>query len=161
MSRGSARRALLAATLCGALAAGASGCDVIEDVFGGGGAAEEDELQLNAITIESDHPEVPGSPSGAAVASNGELVRFIAIGHFLNLDEDNQQEDHPVTGSVLWTSSNPALAQPASDGRVIVTGTGTAAISARAPATGSLPEIVSNEIVLTVVSAGTAASSGS
>lgn len=147
--RGRTKRLLAAA----ALLSGATGCEIVDDLFGGGGAGHPDRLLLQALVLESDHPVLAEAPTGAAVATNGELVRFNVTGQYINLDENDALIERTVTGSVLWTS-DPVNAQPASDGRLLVTSTGAFTISVSSPAAGDVPELVSNAIVLTVLTTG-------
>lgn len=132
------------------------GCTIVEDLLGtGGGGNGADRLLLQSLELRSDHPVIADDFTGAAVATNGALVRFDVLGHYINLDEGDAPVERLITGSVMWTSSNPAVAEPASDGRVLVTTTGSAVISVSNPAAGDVPALESNEIVLTVMTAGT------
>lgn len=142
--------ALLALPLLVALSGAAAGCDVIDDVFGRGTGDGPDEHVLQAISIETDHPVDPAQPEGAAAATSGELVQLRATGHFVNVDEGDEAIEREITAAVTWVSSNPAIAQPASDGAMLVTGSGTVSIVARTPAAGEVPAIESNEIILSV-----------
>lgn len=133
-----------------------AGCTVVEDLLGTGtGQTHADRLILQSLELESDHPAVAGELTGAATATNGALVRFNVTGHYINIDEDDAPVERTITGSVLWTSSAPDIALPGSDGRVLVTTTGTATISVSSPAAGDVAALHSNEIVLTVMTAGT------
>jgi hypothetical protein len=139
-----------------AILAAATGCEVVEDLLGtGGGPDNADRLVLQSITLESDHPAVAGEVQGAAVGTSGALVRFEATGHFVNIDDGDAPVDRSVNGGVLWQSSAPLVAQPGSDGRVLLTTTGATTISVSSPAAGDVPALESNEIVLTVMTAGT------
>lgn len=139
-----------------AILAAATGCEVVEDLLGtGGGPDNADRLVLQSLTLESDHPAVAGELQGAAVGTSGTLVRFDATGNFINIDAGDEPLDRDVSGSVLWKSSNPLVASPGSDGRVLLTTTGTAIISVSSPAAGDVPALESNEILLTVMTAGT------
>ena len=129
---------------------GAAGCDVIDDILGRDEGDGTDEHVLQSITIDSDHPIDIGQPEGAAAATNGELVQFRAMGHFLNVDDGDEPIDREITAAVLWVSSDPALAQPASDGATLVTGSGTVSIVARTPAAGDVEALESNAITLSI-----------
>lgn len=129
---------------------GAAGCDAIDDLLGREEGDGADEHVLQTISIESDHPVDIGAPEGAAAATNGALVQFRAIGHFINVDEGDEPVDREITAAVTWVSSSASIAAPASDGATIVMGTGTVSIVARTPAAGEVPALESNEIVLAV-----------
>lgn len=133
----------------------ATGCEIVDDLLGNGGAGHADRLLLQSLELESDHPAVPAEPAGAAVATNGALVSFDVTGHYINLDNDDAPVERTITGSVLWESSDPGLAQPASDGRLLTTSTGAFTISVSTPPAGDVPALESNPIVLTVLTAGT------
>ena len=138
-----------------ALIAGASGCEIVDDILGNGGASHPDRLLLQSLLLESDHPEVVGETAGAAVATNGALVRFNVTGNYINLDQHDAPVERTVTGSVLWGSTDPVFGQPASDGRLITASTGSFTISVSTPAAGDVAALESNPIVLTVLTAGT------
>src|SRR5688500_8955358 len=150
------RSAALLTTAALAAGIGAAGCTTIEDLLGtGGGGSQADRLELNAIELTSDHPIVVEDPAGAAIASDGAMVRFGALWQFLNIDDNDALVERSVTSAVLWETNNPALGFPSSDGRLLVLATGAAIISVRTPASGDVPEVVSNSIALTVLTAGT------
>lgn len=138
-----------------ALIAGASGCEIVDDLLGNGGASHPDRLLLQSLLLESDHPAVVGEDAGAAVATNGALVRFNVTGNYINLDDGDAPVERTITSSVLWESSDSMLAQPASDGRLITASTGSFTIFVSTPAAGDVAELESNAIVLTVLTAGT------
>lgn len=141
--------------MAAALIGGATGCEVVEDLLGTGSSGSPDRLLLQSLELESDHPLSAADPAGAAVATNGALVRFTVIGHYINLDDGDAPLERSVSGSVLWESSDPVLAQPASDGRLLTTSTGTFTISASNPASGDVLALESNAIVLSVLTTGT------
>lgn len=142
--------------MAAAILAAATGCEVVEDLLGtGGNGGEADRLVLQSLTLQSDHPVAAGDVTGAAVATNGALVRFEVVGHYINIDEGDAPSERDVTAAVLWESTDPLVAQPGSDGRVLLTTTGTTTISVSTPAAGDVPALESNEILLTVLTAGT------
>ena len=149
--RGGSKRLLVAAAIIG----GATGCEVVDDLLGGGGAGHADRLLLQSLLLQSDHPAVAGELAGAAVATNGALVRFNVTGNYINIDKHDEPVQRTISGSVMWESSDPALAQPASDGRLLVTSTGAFTISVSNPAAGDVLALESNAIVLTVLTAST------
>ena len=148
--RGASKRILVAAALIG----GATGCEVVDDLLGNGSSGHPDRLVLQSLVLQSDHPVVATELAGAAVATNGALVRFTVVGHYINIDAGDAPIERPVTGSVLL-ESDPPLAQPASDGRLLTTSTGTFTISASSPAAGDVVALESNAIVLSVLTTGT------
>ncbi len=142
------RRGALGAALAVFGLVAASGCDVADRLFGGDGGGDSDTLRLQSIEISSDRPVDPAAPTGPASVAVGTTIRFTATGTYLNLDEETTST-RDVTGSVVWTSSDPAYALPASDGRLQVTTNGSASISASSPAVGDIPALESNVITLT------------
>ena len=131
------------------------GCDVVDGIFGGSQKGDRrDTHVLQAIRVETDHPIDVAVPGGAAVATDGELVRFSAIGDFINIDENDEPLSRPVTASVVWESSAPQMALPGADGYVTVLGSGLVTIIARTPAAGEVPAFESDPIALTILTAG-------
>lgn len=149
MSR-SVTRLLALASSVAILSVGAAGCDAVDELLGRSGSQGADTLRLQAIAITSDHPQVPGNPSGPALLTSAGIVRFTATGTFINLDADNEESFREITGAVAFQSTNPLLF-PGADGRIVVTGTGAgmATIKATTPAVGDIPAYESNSITLT------------
>ncbi len=126
-----------------------AGCDAVDELLGRGGTKVET-LRLESIALTTDHPADPGVPGGAAIATNGSIVRFIATGTFVNVDDAADVSEEDVSSAVLWSSSTPSFL-PGADGRIAITGsTGTATITASTPAVGDIPALTSNSITLTV-----------
>jgi hypothetical protein len=126
-----------------------AGCDAVDELFGRD-ETKRDTLRLQSIAITTDHPVDPNVPGGAAVATNGAIVRFIATGTFVNIETDAVSEGN-ISSAVAWESDAPAFLLPGSDGRVAITTTaGSATITASTPAVGEIPALTSNSITLTV-----------
>lgn len=142
-------RLLLASALL-AVAAGTAGCDQFNDLLGIG-RKSPDRLQLQSLSLWSDHPEDLAEPTGNAVATTSGVVQFLVTGTFLNLDQLGVTVERDVTGAVLWTTTDPTLI-PGGDGRLAVTGSsgGSTVLTATSPAVGDLPAMASNPITLTI-----------
>lgn len=135
----------LAASLVAAV-----GCTSINDLLGTGGGSTRKVLTLQSISLRSDQPANPADPTGPATISSNGSVRFSAIGTFL-VGGTLTLQTNDVSAGVVWTSSNPELALPGADGRVVAHGSaGTASITATSPALGTIPAITSNSITLTI-----------
>jgi hypothetical protein len=146
----SARLGALAGVLAlTAAAMGASGCAQYDKLFNpssGGGQT----LELQSISVKTDHPVTPSDPTGPAVASSGQIVQFTATGTFLILGSATLTTND-VTNAVLWVSTAPDIALPGSDGRVLAGASGgIATITATSPAVGSIPALTSNAITLSI-----------
>lgn len=130
------------------LLAASAGCDAVDELLGRNDSDVET-LRLEGLAITTDHPADPNVPGGAALATNGAIVRFTATGTFRNLDTDATLEQD-VSSAVIWSSTDPSFALPGADARVAVrTTTGSATITASTPAVGDIPAFTSNAITLT------------
>ena len=127
-----------------------AGCEAVDELLGRG-SSNQDTLRLESIALTTDHPVDPNTPGGAALATNGAIVRFIATGTFVNVKDAGDVSELDISSAVVWTSSVPAFALPGADGRVAIsTTTGSATITATTPAVGDIPALTSNSITLTV-----------
>lgn len=143
MTRRIALLALLAST------AALTGCAVYDDVFGTG-SSKRTILTAQSISLSSDHPASAGDPTGPAVIGSNDTIRFTTLGTF-TVNGTATLTTNDCTAGVVWTSSNPSLALPGADGRVMAHGSaGTALITATSPALGTIPALTSNSISLTI-----------
>ena len=108
-------------------------------------------LQLQAIQLRSDHSIDPAQLSGPAQVQTGDVVKFSAIGLFLQ-EGSASLATNDVSSGVVWTSTNPSLGLPGADGRIAAQGTaeGQVTIIATTPGFGTIPAIQSNPITLTI-----------
>ena len=132
-----------------ALTAALTGCSVYDQVFGTGSSSRTI-LTAQSISLRSDHPANAADPTGAAVIGSNETIRFTAIGTF-SVNGSATLTTNDCSSGVVWTSSNPAVAIPGADGRVMAHGTsGVTSITATSPALGTIPPLTSNSITLTI-----------
>ena len=127
-----------------------AGCSTFDDLLGINSSSKTIILTPKSISLRSDSPANAADPTGAAVIGSAGTVRFTVIGTFsVNASATLQTND--VSAGVVWQSTNPTLALPGADGRVVGHGSaGVASITATSPAHGDIPALTSNSISLTI-----------
>src|SRR4051812_36452035 len=113
-----ARRALLLSAIVPAFAA-LSGCSLYDRIFGIGGSTRL--LQIQSISLLSDHPVNAAVPTGDAVLGSTGTIRFTAMGTFLVVGTTTLTTSD-VSSAVVWESSAPQIALPGADGKVMAHG---------------------------------------